>query len=128
MTDGILRKGETCNYAARNFEHLIGTEGFSRELLTNHFTLYEGYVKNTNLLAETLLSLVKRGDTGIPEYAELHRRFGWEFNGMRLHEYYFENMTKKRRELKKDSEFYKQRAQECPRGASSLFSDPITGA
>jgi Fe-Mn family superoxide dismutase len=27
-----------------------------------------------------------------PEYAELKRRLGWEFNGMRLHEYYFENL------------------------------------
>ena len=29
---------------------------------------------------------------GTPEFAEIKRRFGWEFNGMRLHEYYFENL------------------------------------
>ncbi len=34
----------------------------------------------------------KEGKTGTPAYAELHRRFGWEFNGMRLHELYFGNM------------------------------------
>jgi Fe-Mn family superoxide dismutase len=31
---------------------------------------------------------------GTPEYAELHRRFGWEWNGMRLHELYFGNLAK----------------------------------
>ena len=36
--------------------------------------------------------MLKEGKTGTPEYAELKRRFGWEFNGMRLHEYYFENL------------------------------------
>jgi Fe-Mn family superoxide dismutase len=41
---------------------------------------------------DTLGQMVKDGKTGIPEYAELKRRFGWEFNGMRLHEYYFENL------------------------------------
>ena len=81
-------------YEPRNFEHLLGTEGFSNNLWNNHFTLYKGYVTNTNKLAETLDTLLKEGKVATPEYAELSRRFGWEFNGMRLHEYYFENMAK----------------------------------
>jgi Fe-Mn family superoxide dismutase len=81
-------------YEPRNFEHLLGTEGFSNNLLNNHFTLYKGYVTNTNKLAEILDTLLKDGKLATPEYAELSRRFGWEFNGMRLHEYYFENMAK----------------------------------
>ena len=81
-------------YEPRNFEELLGTEGFSNILLNNHFTLYKGYVANTNKLAETLDALLKEGKLATPEYAELSRRFGWEFNGMRLHEYYFENMVK----------------------------------
>ncbi len=81
-------------YEPRNFEHLLGTEGFSNNLLNNHFTLYKGYVTNTNKLAEILDALLKDGKVATPEYAELSRRFGWEFNGMRLHEYYFENMAK----------------------------------
>lgn len=36
--------------------------------------------------------MLKEGKAGSPEFAELKRRFGWEFNGMRLHEYYFENL------------------------------------
>jgi superoxide dismutase, Fe-Mn family len=81
-------------YEPRNFEHLLGTEAFSNNLLNNHFTLYKGYVTNTNKLAEILDALLKEGKLATPEYAELSRRFGWEFNGMRLHEYYFENMIK----------------------------------
>ena len=81
-------------YEAKNFENLLGTEGFSNTLLNNHFTLYKGYVTNTNKLAETLDAMLKEGKVATPEYAELTRRFGWEFNSMRLHEYYFDNMVK----------------------------------
>lgn len=81
-------------YQPKNFQGLLGTQGFSDKLLTTHFTLYEGYVKNTNLFYETLMKMSQEGKTGTPEFAELKRRFGWEFNGMRLHEYYFDNMTK----------------------------------
>ncbi len=80
----------TAIYTPKDFTHLLGTPGFSDSLLTNHFTLYEGYVKNTN----TLIDLLKTKEIGTPEYAELQRRFGWEWNGMRLHELYFGNMTK----------------------------------
>lgn len=79
-------------YQAKSYNQLIGMEGFSKQLLENHFTLYQGYVTNTNKLADTLTQLLKDGKTGTPEYAELKRRFGWEFNGMRLHEYYFDNL------------------------------------
>jgi Fe-Mn family superoxide dismutase len=36
--------------------------------------------------------MLKEGQTSTPQYAELKRRMGWEFNGMRLHELYFENL------------------------------------
>ena len=75
-------------YEAKNYDHLIGLEGFSETLLKNHFTLYQGYVKNTNALVE----LLDKKEVGTPEYAELQRRLGWEWNGMRLHELYFGNM------------------------------------
>ena len=79
-------------YAAKDYSKLIGMSGFSETLLKNHFTLYQGYVTNTNKVNETLEQMLKDGKTGTPEFAELKRRFGWEFNGMRLHEYYFENL------------------------------------
>ena len=79
-------------FTAKDYSKLIGMEGFSQTLLNNHFTLYQGYVTNTNKVMDTLVGMVKDGKTGAPEYAELKRRIGWEFNGMRLHEYYFENL------------------------------------
>jgi len=79
-------------YEAKDYSKLIGMEGFSETLLKNHFTLYQGYVTNTNKLMDTLASMLNEGKVGTPEYAELKRRMGWEFNGMRLHEYYFENL------------------------------------
>lgn len=81
-------------YHIQDFKHLLGTEGFSDALLTNHFTLYEGYVNNTNKLTEKLAALIAADQAATPEYAELKRRFGWEWNGMRLHELYFGNLTK----------------------------------
>jgi Fe-Mn family superoxide dismutase len=77
-------------YKAKPYSYLIGIEGFSETLLNNHFTLYQGYVTNTNKLLDLLAGKPK--DATNPEYAELKRRFGFEFNGMRLHEYYFENL------------------------------------
>lgn len=90
-------------YRAMNFDHLKGLRDFSDRLLSNHRELYQGYVKNTNHLAVQLSTLVKLGKTGSIEYAELKRRFGWEYNGMRLHELYFENLTKRPVPLKKTS-------------------------
>jgi len=83
-------------YTAKNYAKLIGMAGFSEAMLKNHFTLYQGYVTNTNKLLETLEQMLKDGKAANPEFAELKRRLGWEFNGMRLHEYYFETRGGKR--------------------------------
>lgn len=77
-------------YKAKDYSNLIGMSGFSETLLKNHFTLYQGYINNTNKIWDLLGSKAK--DATNPEYAELKRRFGFEFNGMRLHELYFENL------------------------------------
>ena len=79
-------------YTAKDYGKLIGMAGFSDTLLKNHFTLYQGYVNNTNKLLDILDVMLKEGKVSTPEYAELQRRLGWEFDGMRLHEYYFENL------------------------------------
>jgi Fe-Mn family superoxide dismutase len=84
--------GPTMAYEAKDYSRLIGMSGFSETLLRNHFTLYQGYVTNTNKLLDTLGQMAKDGKFATPEYAELKRRMGFEFDGMRLHEYYFENM------------------------------------
>ena len=79
-------------YTAKDFGNLIGMEGFSETLLKNHFTLYQGYVTNTNKLMDIIAAMLKEEKAGTPEYSELKRRMGFEFNGMRLHEYYFGNL------------------------------------
>lgn len=79
-------------YTVKDYSKLIGMGGFSETLLKNHFTLYQGYVTNTNKVMDILNQMLKDGKTGTSEYAELKRRQGWEFDGMRLHEYYFENL------------------------------------
>jgi len=79
-------------YSPKDYAKLIGMTGFSETILKNHFTLYQGYVTNTNKVLDTLDQMSKDGKTATPEFAELKRRLGWEFNGMRLHEYYFENL------------------------------------
>ena len=81
-------------YTAQNFKHLLGLECFSDKALETHFTLYEGYVANTNKLLEELSNLLKEDKTAAPQFAELKRRFSWEFDGMRLHELYFGSLVK----------------------------------
>jgi Fe-Mn family superoxide dismutase len=80
------------SYTANDYSALFGMDGFSETLLKNHFTLYQGYVNNTNKLMQILDTMLKEDKVGTPEYAELKRRMGFEFNGMRLHEYYFGNL------------------------------------
>jgi|SRR3989338_3469000 len=95
-------------YEAKNYEQLLGTKGFSDNLLKNHFTLYQGYVTNTNKLLDLMINMVKEGKTSTPEFAELKRRFGWEFNGMRLHELYFSNMKNGGVKLDQKSKLHKK--------------------
>tara|TARA_Y100000310_G_C20630872_1_gene788596 strand:+ start:1150 stop:1710 length:561 start_codon:yes stop_codon:yes gene_type:complete len=86
-------------YTAKDYNALLGTEGFSDQLLQNHFKLYAGYVKRTNAAGVVLKSA--EGST----YAEVKRRFGWEFNGMRLHELYFGGLTKGGKAIDESSAF-----------------------
>jgi len=82
-------------YTPQKWTNLTGLQGISDKTLEIHFALYEGYVKNTNLLNEQLADLLASGKASAtnPQYAELKRRLGFEYNGMRLHEYYFDNLT-----------------------------------
>ncbi len=75
-------------YTAKDYASLLGMKGFGDELLKMHFQLYQGYVKNTNLLLDTLKTL----DPSTYAFTALKRRLGWEMDGMRLHELYFDNL------------------------------------
>ncbi len=95
-------------YRAKNYSHLIGVEGFSEKLLENHLSLYEGYIKNANRLLEHLERYLENGEMERPEFSEIKRRLSFELNGIKLHEYYFDNMVKSDTELDKQSKFYKK--------------------
>lgn len=80
-------------YTAKNFDHLLGkVEGINDDLLKMHFKLYQGYVANTNKLLKAIAEMDAAGKNRDPEYAGLKHLLGWEFDGMRLHEYYFNNL------------------------------------
>ncbi len=88
----VNKEAKPMAYVAKDFGSLIGMAGFSETLLKNHFTLYQGYVTNTNKSLDLQAQMLKDGKTATPEFAEIKRRLGWEWNGMRLHELYFGNL------------------------------------
>ncbi len=76
-------------YEAKKF-NIPELAGISSKQLEVHIKLYEGYVKFTNHLREVLADLRKDSEKNAYALGEVLRRFGFEFNGMRMHEYYFE--------------------------------------
>ncbi len=76
-------------YTAKTF-NLPALEGLSEKQIKVHLGLYEAYVKHTNLIMDKIQAL-RETDAEGNAYTinELRRRLGFEFNGMRLHEYYF---------------------------------------
>ncbi len=91
-------------YKAHSF-NLKGLTGISDLQIEVHLGLYQGYVNNTNLLTEHLWDLCNKGQQGTPEYAEVTRRLGFEYDGMILHEYYFGNLCAGAKPLDPNSEF-----------------------
>src|ERR1700682_1827660 len=85
---------ETNTYKPKTFD-LSGLNGISDKTLEMHFKLYEGYVKGTNDLTARIAEILSDGKVDqeeMPAYSELNRRLGFEYNGMVLHELYFDNM------------------------------------
>ncbi len=78
--------------------------GISAKTIEEHLKLYEGYVKHLNLIHE----IVENRDN--PEYSrrETYRRQGFEFGGMRNHEYYFSELEGGHKDLSPDSPLYKK--------------------
>ena len=81
-------------YEVKLFD-LHGLIGISDRTIEMHLKLYEGYVNGTNQLTAEIGEILKDGwldHEEMPAYSELTRRLGFEYNGMVLHEYYFENL------------------------------------
>jgi len=76
-------------YVEKDYHSLRGLRMIPDPLIEAHLKLYAGYVKNMNKLREA----ISGAEPGSPEWAELQRRVGFELNGIRLHELYFNNLT-----------------------------------
>lgn len=77
-------------YTEKKFE-IPALEGISSKTIEEHLKLYAGYIKHTNLILEKISELqADATPEALYQTSELRRRLGFEFDGMRNHEYYFE--------------------------------------
>ena len=67
-------------------------KGISAKTIEEHLKLYAGYVKHSNLILEKVRELKQDSEKNAYALAEVNRRFGFEFNGMRNHEVYFRSL------------------------------------
>lgn len=82
--------------------------GISKESIDQHLGLYAGYVKNFNAISSALPEYAKDPQKNSHALAELIRRRSFEFGGMRLHEYYFEQLEGGAKELSQDGKLVQQ--------------------
>lgn len=66
--------------------------GISRETIELHLGLYTGYVKHVNLIHERISAYKCDLEANSYAIAEMQRRLGFEFGGMKNHEAYFEQL------------------------------------
>jgi superoxide dismutase, Fe-Mn family len=119
---------QTMAYTPKQFD-LSGLQGISDKTLEMHFKLYEGYVKSVNQLNDKIAEILKDGKVDadeFPGYSEITRRLGFEYNGMVLHEYYFQNLQKQGAGIP-DSGSHFTRAAEMTFGSFDLWKTDFVG-
>jgi superoxide dismutase, Fe-Mn family len=79
-------------------------KGISAKNIEEHLKLYAGYVKHANLALEKIGELMADPEKNAYMIGELQRRFGFEFNGVRNHEYYFRSLEGGARPLPEGSQ------------------------
>lgn len=84
-------------------------KGISAKNIEEHLKLYAGYVKHANLINTMIEQYGKVNDEG-GKYSvmEITRRFSFEYNGMRNHEYYFASLENGAKDLEENSELKKE--------------------
>ncbi len=94
-------------YKAKKF-NLPKMEGISEKQMEVHLGLYDGYVTHVNKLRDSVHDL-ETTDKEKYAYAimEMRRRLGFEFDGMRMHEYYFTQFEGGYKEVSDDSRLKK---------------------
>jgi|SRR3989338_7266260 len=96
-------------YTQKTFE-IPELKGISKKNIEEHLKLYAGYVKNTNSILEKIPEYegYMKEDAFAPYVVgELHRRFSFEYNGMRNHEVYFQSLSGGAKSLTENSELKK---------------------
>jgi Fe-Mn family superoxide dismutase len=79
-------------YTVREELKPSGLNGISDEQINDHWKLYSAYVTQSNNLTQQLADMRAAGEGSSPAYMDRRRRFGFEYNGMVLHEFYFGNL------------------------------------
>jgi superoxide dismutase, Fe-Mn family len=75
-------------YETKTFQ-IAELEGISARTIEEHMKLYAGYVKHVNLIEEKIQELKQDSEKNAYALAEIKRRLGFEFGGMKNHEAYF---------------------------------------
>ncbi len=75
-------------YEPKTF-NIPALDGISSKTIEEHLKLYAGYVKHVNLIHEKIVELKQDSEKNAYALAEVQRRLGFEFGGMKNHEYYF---------------------------------------
>lgn len=88
--------------------------GISQKTIEEHIKLYEGYVKNANLILEKIGELMAEPEKNAYMIGELQRRFAFEFCGMRNHEYYFHSFEGGAQSLPENSQLKKAIEAQAP--------------
>jgi Fe-Mn family superoxide dismutase len=89
-------------------------KGISKKSVEEHLKLYAGYVKFANLIVDKIAEYMTDSEKNAYVLGELQRRFGFEFNGMRNHEYYFKSLEGGAKPLAKNSALKAQIEKQAP--------------
>lgn len=93
-------------YEAKTFD-IPALDGIGEQTIKEHLGLYAGYVKHVNLIHEKIAELKQDSEKNAFALAEVQRRLGFEFGGMKNHEYYFAQFEGGPAELSPDTELHK---------------------
>ncbi len=96
-------------YKPVSYEYLLDkTPKIEKSLMRIHFELYQGYVKQVNLLNKLLEETSTQTNSANSfQFQAIKRQYGWEFNGMVLHELFFSNLGSQEK-LAKNAPLYKK--------------------
>jgi Fe-Mn family superoxide dismutase len=100
-------------YEAKTFE-IPELAGISKKTIEEHLKLYQGYVKNANTIIDKIAEYVSDSEKHAYALGELQRRFSFEYNGIRNHEYYFGSLVGGAKPLPADSKLKAQIESQAP--------------